>query len=695
MKRHWRLGVIGFLVLVLGMATIYFSGILVKPNIFTEDKLIEVPVYDVLDWQAYREEQLSAEAALASFDDPFVIIDPYDMNPLSAMVLFEADQAGSYTITVDAPTDSAQLITTVSRSSGIVALPIIGLFADMENTVHISDGQQSITLTITTEKLPSDFQTIEVIESIPERMEPGFTLFVACFDHSYTALLDHNGDVRGYFSNTSMAHGTSVISLRNGHLLSTGDELKQVPYNMTSLWEFDWLGKIYREIEIPNGIHHDVSELEDGSLLVVSNNANMFETGTREDVAIIVDPSTGTILESFDFRTILDEDRDPYTNFHPNILNALNIDWMHMNAALISPDYPWLIVSSPIQSQVVAIDRETQEIKWILGPHEGYEGTSANLAAYLLTPIGEPFEWSWAQHHPMILGDIDNNPDTLDLVMLDNGQVRSFTQAQAVAPQNNYSRAVHYRIHTLNMTVEQIWEYGTQRGNELYATFLGDANRLSNGNTLITFGGQLKQNGVTVDKIIDGVLGESIVTSRVVEVDQDHNVVFEVAVLNNQTTTSAETYQAVRMDLTQAAVLDDFGRKGQRVGSMVTLPQDTTLRLPNVYFGNLGGTFNKLVREGDRLVIDGNIRYNNKTYLLGQANIVLRSWDKTYVFKSNSGLNGRYFSSIDLSTLKPGVYEIGIAGGIREGYDVLTGTMHKGMYRTGYKVSIEKESSAD
>lgn len=96
------------------------------------------------------------------------------------------------------------------------------------------------------------------------------------------------------------------------------------------------------------------------------------------------------------------------------------------------------------------------------------------------------------------------------------------------------------------------------------------------------------------------------------------------------------------------------------------------------------------MREGNRLVIDGNIRYNNNIYLLGQANIVLRSWDRTYVFKSNSGLNGRYFSSIDLSALEPGVYEISIAGGIREGYDVLSGTLHKGMYRTGYKVSIAR-----
>lgn len=686
---------IGLVAAILIPASIYVSGILVKPNIFTVDKLVEVPDYDVLEWQHFREQQLLAEGAVSTYTDPFVMIDPYAMNPLSAIVLFKADQAATYTITVDAPNDYAKLVTRVDREAGIVALPIIGLYPQTANTVIINNGQDEVILTITTDRLPRDFQDIQRIASSPERMQPGFTLFVACFDHSYTALIDQDGAVRGYFSNTSMAHGTSVITLSNGHLLSTGDELKQVPYHMTSLWEFDWLGKIYREIEIPNGIHHDVSELDDGTLLVVSNNANMFQTGTREDVAIIVDPLSGEVIKTYDFRTILDENRDPYTNFHPNILNALNIDWMHMNAAVMSPDYPWLIVSSPIQSQVVAIDRDTQEIAWILGPREGYEGTSAKLAPYLLTPIGEPFAWSWAQHHPMILDDVDQDPDTIDLVLFDNGQVKSFTKDLAVDPKDNTSRAVHYRIHWKNMTVEQIWEYGTERGNELYATFLGDANRLSNGNTLITFGGQLKQNGVTVDKIIDGVFGDTVVTSRIVEVDLDHNVVYEIAVLNTQLTTSAETYQAVRVDLTHTSVLDDFGKKGQRVGTIITLPQDTTLQLPNIYFGDLGGTFNQIVREGNRLVIDGNIRYKGKVYLLGQANIVLRSWHKTYVFKSNSGLNGRYFSSIDLSALDPGVYELSIAGGIREGYDVLSGTMHKGMYKTGFKVTITEESTSE
>ncbi|NTW96721.1 MAG: aryl-sulfate sulfotransferase, partial [Erysipelotrichaceae bacterium] len=391
---------IAFVLIVFGLigGSIYASGILVKPNFLTTKSLDEVPVYDILSFQAQREQEILAEVRLEqySFSDPYVIIDPYEMNPLSALVAFEVDSAAEYVITVLANHAYAQLTTRVFYDPGIVALPIIGLFPDTVNTVLIDNGQSIITLSIETEPLPLDFQKIDVIESKPEQMQEGFTLFVACFDHSYTALVDQDGAIRAYFSNTDMAHGTSVISLPNGHLLGTGDELKQVPYNMTSLWEFDWLGRVYQEIELPNGAHHDLSLLPDGKVLVVSNHERMFETGTREDVALIVDLQTGDILTTYDFRTILDETRAPFNNFHPNILNALNIDWMHMNGAVYDPQNDWLIVSSPIQSQVVAIDAKTKEIQWILGPHEGYEGSSAFLKSYLLTPIGEDFQWQWA-----------------------------------------------------------------------------------------------------------------------------------------------------------------------------------------------------------------------------------------------------------------------------------------------------------
>jgi hypothetical protein len=152
---------------------------------------------------------------------------------------------------------------------------------------------------------------------------------------------------------------------------------------------------------------------------------------------------------------------------------------------------------------VISIDADTSDINWILGPHEGYND---ELGKYLLTPVGEGFEWHWCQHDPTILPDLDNDPDTLDILMFDNGQGKSFTEEGSVSAADNYSRAVHYRINQKSMTVEMIWQYGKERGAEDYATFLGGAEYLS-GNVLIAFGGQHRADGRPVDEIISGVFG--------------------------------------------------------------------------------------------------------------------------------------------------------------------------------------------
>ena len=245
MRKRLFTGALIIISLIIVSALIVTSGLLVKPNFLTQGQLKEIPVVDILSDQAELEMAISKDVDRSvTLDDPYVIVDPYQMNPLSAMVLFNAPTDAQYTVTVLATDPLAQVTFTFDKPAGQIQLPIIGLYPDMNNQVRIESADQTVTLSIQTEALPSDFQTLNLIQSTPDAMAPGFTLFVACFDHSYTALIDPFGAVRAYFSNTRFAHGTSVIQLANGHLLASGDELKQVPYNMTSLWELDLLAML-------------------------------------------------------------------------------------------------------------------------------------------------------------------------------------------------------------------------------------------------------------------------------------------------------------------------------------------------------------------------------------------------------------------------------------------------------------------
>ncbi len=692
-RQKWFLiPVFAVLALVIAGIFVFQSGLLVRPTTKKLAAMTEVPDYDILSAQAALEEDILADYAEAqySISEPYVIIDPYEMNPLSALVLFDPAGAGSITVTIQGDDAASTLTYEKTLDSRRAEVPILGLYAGRDNTVTLkSDKDEVSVLQIATEPLPADFQIYDLVESQPDKMEPGFTLMTACFNHSYNAIIDANAQVRGYLSNTDMAHGTSMIQLENGNMLATGDEYKQIPYNMTSLWEFNWLGKVFREYEVPNAVHHDIVELENGNLLCVSNSVDMVAKGSREDVAIILDRTSGAVIRQYDFTKIIDETRDPYHHFHPNIVNLPVVDWMHMNAAIPYDADNAIIVSSPTQSMVICIDKDTEQIRWILGPHEGYEGSSAYLKQYLLTPVGDGFEWQWCQHQPMLLPDQDNDPNTLDLLLLDNGQSKSFSKETAVDATQNYSRAVQYRIDPAAMTVLQIWEYGKERGVDCYATFLGDANyEPATGNRLITFGGQLSADGVRSDAIVDGVIGEIVTRSRVVEVTSAGEVVFEVSVQEDPYTNSGETYQAKRIEFYSPKSFDGLLGEytGERVGTSYTC-NAANMALPKVFAGKLEVRFDTLVNENERIVASGVLTYDGKSYLLSRAVLVLQSETNSYLFDALNALNGQFFGSIDTASLAPGVYQLSIAGGVVEGNDT-AGKAKTGHVLTGYKITI-------
>ena len=696
-KPLWSASLLVTIIIAIGVYLI-LSGALVKPTSGRLARLTEAPEFDRLDWQWKREAEILRiyESGAYTIDTPLVLLDPFEMNPLSALVIYESSTEGTLTIQVEGLSANGGLTYEVISKSPRSEAPIVGLYPGSDNRVMLSvrykDGTENRSeIRIKTPPLPVDFQTYQTLTTKPELMEPGWTLMIACFSHSYTCVIDPNGMVRGYFSNTEMAHGTSIVTLKNGRLLMTGDEYKQVPYHKTKLWEINWLGKIFREYAVPNGVHHDMQELPNGDILAVSNHKEMFQTGTREDVVILIDRETGLVKQAYDFRNILDERREPVHHFHPNILNPPNRDWMHMNAALFDERDDNILVSSPIQSMIAKINARTSEIIWILGPHEGYEGEFQRFRPFLLTPSGDAFEWFWCQHAPEILPDLDGNPDTLDLLVFDNGQNRSFSSETAVPPSENYSRAVHYRIDEKAKTVQQLWQYGKELGSAYYASFLGDVDDLKKtGNRLITFGGQLYTNDQPCEDIVSGVFGQTVTRSRIIEVTPAGETVYEIAVRENANTLSAETYQAERIPF------EDFGKTwstlgetvAQRVGEPERGAPIKEVRPPLLFTKRLTADFSKFYREGNRLIIDGQLRYDNKIYLIGRAYIVFRSQDDVAIFPSYGGMNGRFFSSVELSALKEGEYLISIAGAVREGNDATSGKMLNGHFLTPYKITI-------
>ena len=688
---------ISLIIVILAIAAgVLFSGVLVMPTQASLAKDTPVPTYDILQAQNQRELDILADYSKGQYtlQKPYIIQDPYQANPLSALILFDTAKPAQVTVTVPGKNQPATFPFTVDGFTTQHEVPVLGLYAGHSNEVDLSvvyqNGQvESSKQTIQTEPLPYDFPNLKVQVTKPAQMEPGIDLMIACLDTNYTYLLDANGDVRGYFTNQNFGHCTAMRVLKNGRLLTTGDVEKLMPYNMYTLWEMNLLGKVFVEYEIPNAVHHDIIELSNGDFLAASNNANMPNGfNTREDVVIRIDRQTGAVKDEYDLRQILDPTRLPYTHYDPGVINAPNKDWAHMNSVAMDESTDSLIVSSPIQSAVVKFNADTRKIDWILSSPEGWSGADSKYQQYLLKPIGSNFEWQWGQHSVKILPDTGGDPNTMDILLFDNGQSRSFSQAGAVNPADNYSRAVIYRINEVNRTVEQLWEYGKNLGSSAYATFLGNVDQLpQTGNFNIDFGGMLRQNGVPVDNIVGGVIGQQQVQSRVVEVQPDGQEVFDISVTPNHTS-DAETYQVRKMDLYTVADQYDLGKDpGQRKG-VVQSAAPTAYNLPNFFIPRISLTFNQLYQQNGALIVKGSFLYQGNSYMLGKVLFVLKNQQHQYIFPTNAGLNGEFEGRIDLSQVPPGEYAIYVAGGVVKGMDAL-GKVNPGYNPTGYKIQIK------
>ena len=154
--------------------------------------------------------------------------------------------------------------------------------------------------------------------------------------------------------------------------------------------------------------------------------------------------------------------------------DVLELDYIHMNS--IAVDYDGhLLISSRHLSECTKINRQTGDIIWRLGGKNNQ-----------FDFINDPDQIS-SQH------DFRPVPDKPGhYTLFDNG-----TQKDP-----KYSRAVEFKLDTVNMLAEKVWEY--RQLPDRYSRLMGNAQRLPNGNTLINWGDPTlpKITEVTEDSIV-------------------------------------------------------------------------------------------------------------------------------------------------------------------------------------------------
>ena len=506
--------------------------LLVFNNMSTNSKEVKV-VSSLIEKESKLEDDFPTE--LKDIDNADVIVNPYEISPLTALIIFKTEESVSPKVTIEGDDELSTYEYTFDEGTEHY-LPIYGLYPDRDNTVVVEYGDVRKEFTITTEALPDDFILPTSVDANKDELSNDLYFFTPS-SGGYTCAYDVNGDVRWYLTINSI---WEVNRLDNGHMMLSTERLVNSPYYMTGLYEMDMLGKIYKEYSLPGGYHHDYYEMPNGNLLVSSDDFTSGD-GTVEDYIVELDRETGEVVKTFDLKDVLNMEDGKSENW-------IEYDWFHNNSVWYDEETNSITLSGRHQDAVINIDYDSGDLNWIIGDSTNW---SEEYQKYFFTPVGDDFEWQWSQHAAMI------TPEGY-VFIFDNGNNKSKKEDEYVSAEDSYSRGVMYKIDTEEMTIEQVFEYGKERGSEFYSPYISDVDYLESEHYIIHSGGIVYVDGKNSNQPA-GISGADRLVSDTVEY-KDGEVIFEIVLPTNN-------YRVEKMSLYPENESFKLS-KAERVGSL-------------------------------------------------------------------------------------------------------------------------------
>ncbi len=557
-----------------------------------EEAKTETALWERMDYEDPFTQQRAIDAELSreaqsgySFEDPFVVLNPYQNSPLSAVVIFSTEEETGVEIRVKGKSE-ANDVTASFEADDTHILPIYGLYAGetTEVVLTLDDGSTN-TLEITTEPLDSVLMeavvAVDETEGLPDDGMLTFVSVQRADQGSYGAVAyDDAGDIRWILEKTE-GRTFALKRLANGHMMMSSSRLLEPNYYVSGLVEFDLCGKYYADYLIPGGQHHDFVELSNGNLLVATDAEDF---STVEDRIVEIDRETGEVVYELDVADLIDPSDG-------GSVNQTEEDWCHNNSIDYDETTDTLLLSCRHLDAVLGIDKTNKELKWVLGDPSGFTQVPEDK---FFTPIHTEngFEWQYAQHQASFLPNGE-------ILLFDNGTSRTKVgrEEMAVTGDDVYSRAVCYRIDTDAMTIEQVWSYGKERGREWYSSFISGAEYLGPDDYWITSGGNsYNAEEDTYDLPLSQVSSNELHTyiSRV----KDGEVVYELQL-------PSLSFRSTRLPMYAAEDAYTIYDRGIRLGDLGSV-ETTQMEEADLDAAQpVDFTLDTLVQNPDRIVVSG------------------------------------------------------------------------------------------
>lgn len=607
----------------------------------------------LVDRQNEAEKAMLAELRAGNYtlENPLIKLNPYFINPLAAMVLFTTEEEVAVTVTVMGKEKEGNMKHTFPKAKEHV-LPILGLYGGYDNEVKVELYRgKSHTLTITTEPLSNEVPKLIKMETTAEYLRDEL-IFISPALSALATAFDYKGDVRWHLNIPCVF---DLKRVKNGNILIGSHRLLKIPYYMSGIYEMTMVGKIVREYRLPGGYHHDQFEMENGDLLILTED---LRSETVEDMCVLVDRYTGEIKKTWDYKDFLDPEKVAHSG------SWTEEDWFHNNAVWYDKHTNSLTFSGRHIDAMTNIDYDTGKLNWVIGDPEMWP---EEYQKYFFKPVGDgEFDWQYEQHANVI------TPDG-DVMCFDNGHFRSKNPANRILNKDNFSRGVRYKIDTDKMEIEQVWQYGKERGQHFYSQYICNVEYYKEGHYMVHSGG-IQYYGEDASEKFAALMQDDPnvrVRSITVELLDDKNML-ELEVDGN-------FYRAEKLHLYHDGDNVMLG-EGVQLGEMgVTKEFDTLIpmepcgeELPHIYEANIEEesdrfTFNAIFESGQLVMLMLEKEGEEHGYFISTAkNIFAALCCGTFIEKdarkvrcsvNKAGLKGTYDVRVIVDDKK---YETGI-----------------------------------
>lgn len=454
-KNYILIGVL-IVVIVGALLVKYFSG-KTHENLLKGDTIIgqSLSSKEQAEVDAYLKEELVKNKY--TLDRAKVYINPYNTNPLSAMIMFYTDDSTEVSVTVKGK--NSDDFTINYGKSNYHYIPVYGLYSDFENTVVVTLGDK------TTKEFKIKIDKVEV-PSVTTKSgnvtTPG-DLYLLTSPISMNSFgLDGYGNVR-WMLNDTYYHNIKVLD--NGHLL-IGIDTDSTSGLPTVIREIDYLGRIYNEYTIDSGYLNDFFVKSNGNIIVTSKNADRI---TISDLVLEIDKNTGKIVKQIDVYKLFESIDKSFTD------GIERDDYFYNSGIEYYEDTDTLLLTYWGGEMVVSIDYSDSKINWIF---TNPDNLPSSFDSYLLKG-DDGFVYPKAMHQAKLSGDT--------LKVLDNGYSTIKNETDLSNLKGSYSS-----VNTYTITDKKIALTNSYNDNKKYFSYaLGDLKTVGNGKDIILFGREL------------------------------------------------------------------------------------------------------------------------------------------------------------------------------------------------------------